>query len=129
MERIELNRKIYGFKTQLKTVHLTRVVDDKWLKLTEDLIYRSSDGTIHTVPKGFKTDLASVPRIFWTIFPPFGRYSRAAVLHDYYWELGNFELANRLFKEAMKLEEVKSNTAHIFSKAVRFNYWFKYKRI
>lgn len=35
------------------------------------------------VPKGFKTDLASVPRIFWALIPPFGRYSQAAVVHDY----------------------------------------------
>ena len=35
------------------------------------------------VPKGFRTDLASSPRILWPILPPFGRWSAAAVLHDY----------------------------------------------
>ena len=35
------------------------------------------------IPKGFQTDLASVPRIFWVILPPFGAYEAAAVLHDY----------------------------------------------
>lgn len=34
------------------------------------------------VEKGFITDFASVPRIFWSIYPPFGRYTKCAVLHD-----------------------------------------------
>ena len=35
------------------------------------------------VRAGLKTDGASVPRIFWNIFPPVsGRYLEAAVIHD-----------------------------------------------
>jgi Protein of unknown function (DUF1353) len=43
------------------------------------------------VPKGFVTGLASVPAIFWAIYPPsdlgpYLRMARAAVIHDYlYW--------------------------------------------
>lgn len=36
-----------------------------------------------TVPKGFLTDGASVPRFFWSIFPPWGVYGQAAIVHDY----------------------------------------------
>jgi len=36
-----------------------------------------------TVPAGFETDFASVPRAFWRIVPPWGEYSPAAVVHDY----------------------------------------------
>ena len=36
-----------------------------------------------TVPAGFDTDLASVPRLFWRIFPPSGVYNKAAVVHDW----------------------------------------------
>jgi hypothetical protein len=36
-----------------------------------------------TIPDGFTTDLASVPRIFWSLLPPDGRYEKAAVLHDW----------------------------------------------
>jgi hypothetical protein len=40
-----------------------------------------------TVPYGFVTDFASVPRLFWSIFPPIGRYGYAALFHDFvYWE-------------------------------------------
>ena len=35
------------------------------------------------VPAGFITDLASVPRVFWAVLPPHGRYAKAAILHDF----------------------------------------------
>lgn len=41
------------------------------------------DGKVIEVPEGFETDFASVPRAFWRIVPPWGRYSPAAVVHDY----------------------------------------------
>lgn len=37
-----------------------------------------------TIPGGFETDLASVPRLFWALLPPHGVYERAAVLHDWH---------------------------------------------
>lgn len=38
------------------------------------------------VPAGFVTDLASIPRIFWSALRPDGKYAHAAVVHDYlYW--------------------------------------------
>lgn len=40
-------------------------------------------GIVIRVPKGFKTDLASIPRIVWPILPPHGYYGKAAVIHDY----------------------------------------------
>jgi hypothetical protein len=39
-----------------------------------------------TVPEGFVTDLASVPREFWAFLPPTARYTYPAIIHDYlYW--------------------------------------------
>jgi hypothetical protein len=40
-------------------------------------------GETITVPAGFVSDLASIPRPLWTIFPPDGSYTQAAVLHDW----------------------------------------------
>lgn len=31
----------------------------------------------------FETDFGSVPRFFWRVFPPWGRYGKAFVLHDW----------------------------------------------
>lgn len=43
----------------------------------------STDDKYVVVPKGFLTDGASVPRVFWSIFPPWGVYGQAAIIHDY----------------------------------------------
>lgn len=34
------------------------------------------------VPAGYLTDGASVPRAFWSLIPPWGKYGQAAVVHD-----------------------------------------------
>lgn len=36
-----------------------------------------------TIPLGFLTDGASVPRVFWNLLPPWGQYGNAAIVHDY----------------------------------------------
>jgi hypothetical protein len=43
-----------------------------------------------TIPAGFWTDGASVPRPLWGIIPPWGRYGRAAVIHDYLYRWRQF---------------------------------------
>lgn len=44
--------------------------------------YVGRDDVFH-IPDGFRTDLATIPRIFWAALPPNGVYERAAVLHDF----------------------------------------------
>ena len=61
------------------------------------------------IPKGFMTDFASVPRIFWIIFPPDGKYTQAAVVHDFLYlkqHLDSRKEADDIFLEAMKVLEV-----------------------
>lgn len=36
-----------------------------------------------TVPAGFVTDLASIPRLVWSFYPPDGPWVKAAVIHDF----------------------------------------------
>jgi hypothetical protein len=57
-----------------------------------------------TVPTGFVTDLASVPRIFWSILQPDGLYAYAAVVHDYlYWtQESSKEAADNVFRYTME---------------------------
>ena len=42
-----------------------------------------SDGSILKIPKGFETDLSTVPKFLWGILPPFGNFLLAAIVHDY----------------------------------------------
>ena len=60
----------------------TMPIDDKYWEVLEDYTYRTSKGLV-TVPKGFKTDYASVPRIFRNIINSSGKHGRAAVVHDW----------------------------------------------
>ena len=50
--------------------------------LNRDLIYQGRDD-LWTVPIGFITDLASIPRLFRSIISKIGRHLRAAVVHDW----------------------------------------------
>jgi hypothetical protein len=46
-------------------------------------------GETITIPGGFVTDLASVPKLFRGLLPPDGPWAKAAVVHDFlYWSRG-----------------------------------------
>lgn len=51
------------------------------------LTYRTGPGdeTI-TVPAGYVTDLASIPRVVWSFYPPDGPWVKAAVVHDFLYD-------------------------------------------
>ena len=55
------------------------------------------------VPAGYVTDLTSVPRFLWSIFPPHGKYAKAAIVHDYLYTnaIGTKAWADEVFCEAM----------------------------
>lgn len=64
-------------------------LDGHHWKLTSALRWKDQDkGWLVTVPAGFTTDFASVPRGLWNVFPPAGRYAPAAVLHDFLYQTG-----------------------------------------
>jgi hypothetical protein len=73
------------------------------------------------VPGGFATDLASVPRIFWSIFPPTGRYAWAAVVHDYlYWtQTVSRDDADEIIAQGMRDLKVPDATVKAFYAALR----------
>lgn len=80
-----------------------------------------------TVPCGFETDLASVPRVFWAVYPPFGKYIEASVIHDYlYRQKFNRKEADKLFRKIMKEDGVGFLTRNLFYFAVRFFGWTQY---
>jgi len=76
----------------------------RW-ELVEAFEYYTADKEhLIKVPKGFITDFASIPRIFWTVIgQPTGRYGKAAVIHDYLYFTQRFtrKYADFVFVEAM----------------------------
>ena len=78
-------------------------------ELTKDLKY-SSD-RLHrflVVPTGFTTDLASIPWYARWLLPKHGRYSKAAVLHDWLLTQPAYTRmeADELFNDAMRSSNV-----------------------
>lgn len=61
-----------------------------------------------TVPKGFVTDLASIPRVFYSLLRPDREYAHAAIVHDFlYWKQTiSREDADKILKFAMEDLEV-----------------------
>ncbi len=83
--------------------------DDKWVLLTEfsGMIKYENSYEILTVPLGFVTDLASVPRLPGMFMLFGGRARRSAVLHDWLYvnRLGEREKADAVFFAAMAHEQ------------------------
>jgi hypothetical protein len=90
--------------------------------LYDSLFYRILDTSrTITVPTGFVTDYASVPRMFWSVIGPHGPHSSPAVVHDFlYWDQGcNREEADRILALAMDEQGVAWATRKAIYIAVR----------
>lgn len=75
-----------SFTTPLRVEILDRTKAGRVLvKLLEPFSYdvgSEGSGETITVPAGFESDFASIPRALWRIEPPLGRSGKAAVVHD-----------------------------------------------
>jgi hypothetical protein len=97
-------------------------------KLFEPLIYMTDEipGMPEIlVPAGYQSDFASVPRLFWRLFPPGGPYRAAAVVHDWLCDVRpkacSHVQAAKVFREAMENLGVGKLTRTAMYNAVR---WF-----
>ena len=108
----------------LGTLHVTRFKDPIYI-LDEPIGWEPEPE--HTdlpkieVPKGFVTDFASIPQIFWSILRPDGDYTYPAIIHDYlYWTQNlSREKSDLIFKLAMKEFGVDSTKIFVIYNAVR----------
>ena len=64
---------------------LSRILVNDWVVLI--------GGMPILIPAGFVSDGASVPRFLWAIIPPYGRYTKAAIVHDFLYKTGLFTKA------------------------------------
>lgn len=95
------------------------------------------------VPEGFITDFASIPWLFWTFLPAWGKYGKAAVIHDCLYQNGGIEHpvsrgcswikiitrkeADTIFYEAMLVSGTKPWKAKVMYRAVRLFGWLAWK--
>ena len=101
-------------------------------ELSRELRYTDAKERIDlTIPAGFRTDLASIPRPFRNIISKVGRHMRGAVVHDYLyrhrlhsgdwcWLAVPKKKADRIFKRIMEHDEVAGWKVWMMYNAVRF---------
>ena len=109
------------------------VGDGIWVTSRPLILSSQRLGVEIKVPEGFETDFASVPRIFWSIFPPFGLYTRAAVVHDYLYRNTSFKrgTCDKVFREAMQILKVpawKKETMYVMVVFFGQGTWDNYRR-
>lgn len=79
------------------------------------------------IPRGFVTNFATTPKWIHWLYPPRGKYDRAALLHDYFCNVNNRykvlpegkRVCDKLFLEVMKRDKVNFFTRNIFYIFVR----------
>ena len=80
----------------------------RWRRIEQEIRYERYGSWI-IIPRGFITDFASIPRVFWTVLSPDDeRYIYAALVHDRLYEQHgelNREAADYIFWEAMGATE------------------------
>ena len=92
------------------------------MRLLEDLTYIDPSGGAWTARKGFQTDGASIPQVFWSfVGGPFdGPYRNAAVIHDWYCDKMDkrWQDVHRIFYYASRAAGVGQIKAKILYAAV-----------
>ena len=58
-----------------KNIYKVAHAFSQWL-IMRDRVFRID------IEEGYKTDLASIPRALWAVYPPDGLYRAAAIIHD-----------------------------------------------
>ncbi|EQM70952.1 DUF1353 domain-containing protein [Pseudomonas tohonis] len=109
------------FKAALELRSLPEL--DAW-ETTMPLPYMTQDDRLVVVPTGYRTDLASVPRLAWRIVPrDHAQARRPAVVHDYIYtsQTHRFtkEEADRIFQQALIEEGMNRALAWLMWCAVR----------
>lgn len=103
--------------------------EGNWV-LDSSLVYETSAGEYITIPAGFITDLASIPRIFHSLIPVNGKHRQAAVVHDYLYVIQDRprEQVDAIFLEAMEVAGVRFTQRWAMYLAVRAGGGFPWAR-
>lgn len=111
------------------------LLPNNWLQRPKYQLLNNIECAGHHVPAGFVSDGATVPRIFWPIFPPIGRYLKATLVHDYYLQKGiDRKTCDQHFKQcliALNVEPWRVNAMYYavrgygIAKELRLHAWRK----
>lgn len=101
--------KVMGAEQFEDTLLVTPMADGKRWRVAQTFRYETDAGLLVEIPTGFTTDFASVPRFLWPIVPPFGKYTRAATVHDWLYDQHRKGLAHysKAYADAVFLEALQ----------------------
>lgn len=112
--------------------------DPKDKKKDRFIIYKDYKHTLFnnkiiTIPKGYITDFASIPRIFWVIYPPhFYNYRKPSIIHDYLYTskevIVSRKEADKEFIKLLKKNNTWKITIFVFYTYVRLLGWIKWNQ-
>jgi hypothetical protein len=136
-----MDKWIAQWKSEAKDVegalYLGRFADPTYF-ITKPISWKPNPGQEKykpvTVPVGFVTDFASIPRAFWSLLRPDGIYAYAAVIHDWlYWEQDRSkDTSDMTLKFAMqdfKIDAVTVNAIYAGVSAGGGSAWADNKRL
>ncbi|MCK0127107.1 DUF1353 domain-containing protein [Erythrobacter sp. F6033] len=82
-----------------------RSLPGQYMQLLSRFSFRDPQGLLWSVPKGYKSDGASIPRAVWALAggPWAGSYKDAAIIHDYYCDTmsRSWEATHKVFHHGM----------------------------
>ena len=106
-------------------------ISGRW-KLIAPVIYQTHGAGRIVVPAGYETDLFSVPRVLWPLFPRDNRGRRSAVVHDWLYNSGQTRFtradADRIFRQALADLNIGWFTRWAMYAGVRVGGWTSFKR-
>lgn len=98
-------------------------------QVCSDILF-TIDGEVFTIPKGFESDLASIPRIAWSYMSPaHSSLMRASIVHDWFYRMScDFDRyqTDVIFYHMLRNDGVSLVTANILFYAVRLFGWNSY---
>jgi hypothetical protein len=96
---------------------------DRPFEVIEPIVFVSESGRTIIVPEGYRSDFASIPRVFHRIINPVGRHGKATIVHDWLCDESPHSCSSteaaEIFGEAMTALGVSSTRRKIMVRAVK----------
>lgn len=70
---------------KIPLTYLPNEKGERMFAIAASIDVQLSDGRFITIPKGFKTDLSSVPNWLWSFIRPIDKALIGDIVHDYLW--------------------------------------------
>ena len=104
--------------------------------LTRGYKIKLNNGDLIQIERGYQTNGADIPRLFWRLYPPYApEYMPAVLIHDYLCDKAietakdkkelqeKFLYADNAFREILEKLNISKSKVKVFYNAVRF--WHK----